>query len=139
MDSTDQGDSAGRGGINVPTPEEWDKSFARTRANNTVLGPSPLNECSDAFNGTAWWSEQDALTTGSVVNHPSHYAEEGKIESVDYIEERLNKEQFIGGLLFNVHKYLHRWQDKNGVEDLDKAQWYLEKLIGDLKESDSDI
>lgn len=72
--------------------------------------------------------------TLDLVNHPSHYQEEGKIESIDYIRERLTPEQYKGGLIFNVHKYVHRWQSKNGKQDLEKANWYLEKLIGYLEE-----
>ena len=66
-----------------------------------------------------------------IVNSPSHYKEEGKIECIDYMRERLTAEQFKGYLLGNVHKYTHRWQYKNGKEDLEKAQWYLNKLIGE--------
>ena len=61
------------------------------------------------------------------VNHPSHYM--GKVEVIDYIEDKLTKSQFEGYLLGNVIKYLSRYQKKNGIEDLKKGQWYLNKLI----------
>jgi len=63
------------------------------------------------------------------VNHPSHYTA-GKVECIDAIEAAV-----IGlvGLeavcTANVIKYLWRWKLKNGAEDLQKAKWYLEKLI----------
>ena len=61
------------------------------------------------------------------VNHPAHYL--GKIEVIDYIEDKLSKDQFEGYLLGNILKYLSRYQKKNGLEDLEKGQWYLNKLI----------
>lgn len=62
------------------------------------------------------------------VEHPSHYNQGGK-ETIDIIEEFLTYEGFKGFLKGNVLKYLHRYEYKGGVEDLDKANWYLKKLI----------
>jgi len=62
------------------------------------------------------------------VNHPSHYGQ-GSIEAIDYIEDFLNEDEYQGYLRGNIAKYLHRWPYKNGVEDLKKARWYLNKLI----------
>ena len=61
------------------------------------------------------------------VNHPVHYGQ-GKIVCIDYIEDFLTKEEFIGYLRGNLAKYLHRWRRKGGLEDLDKADWYLLRL-----------
>jgi hypothetical protein len=57
-----------------------------------------------------------------------HYMR-GGIETLDYIKAKLTREQYEGYLLGNVHKYLGRWQDKGGPEDLLKAQTYLGWLI----------
>ena len=62
------------------------------------------------------------------VNHPPHYGQ-GNIEAIEYIEDFLNEEEYTGYLRGNIAKYLHRWRYKNGVEDLEKARWYLNKLI----------
>jgi len=62
------------------------------------------------------------------VNSPSHYGQ-GSIEAIDYIKDSLTKEEYIGYLRGNIAKYLHRWRYKNGLEDLKKARWYLERLI----------
>lgn len=62
------------------------------------------------------------------INHPSHYTV-GGIETVDYIKAKLTKEQFEGYCIGNVIKYISRYRHKNGVEDLKKARWYLEKAI----------
>jgi len=62
------------------------------------------------------------------VNSPAHYGK-GKIECIDYIEDFLTKEEYIGYLRGNIAKYLHRWRYKNKQEDLLKAQWYLDRLV----------
>jgi hypothetical protein len=41
----------------------------------------------------------------------------------------MTPEQFKGFLWGNVIKYVARWQDKGGVEDLRKARHYMDKLI----------
>jgi len=57
------------------------------------------------------------------VDHPQHYQGNG-IEVIDIIEAfELN---FIEG---NIIKYLLRYKSKNGLEDLKKSQWYLQRLI----------
>ena len=62
------------------------------------------------------------------VNSPSHYGQ-GSIESIDYIEDSLTTEEYVGFLQGNIKKYTHRWRWKGGLEDLKKAQWYLSRLI----------
>ncbi len=69
------------------------------------------------------------MTNGDPVNHPSHYAD-GAIECIDAIEAALSQEEFQGMLKGNVLKYLWRSQKKGKpLEDLQKARWYLNKLI----------
>ena len=67
-------------------------------------------------------------TEEDLVNQPSHYTQ-GGIEVIDYIEAKLTAEAFRGYLEGNVIKYLSRWRDKGGVQDLKKAQWYLNRLV----------
>ena len=64
---------------------------------------------------------------------PDHY-KQGDIECIDYIKSVLTKEEYIGYLQGNITKYLHRWKNKNGVEDLDKAHVYLNWLIEEVEE-----
>lgn len=66
------------------------------------------------------------------VEHPSHYCR-GGIECIDAIEASLGKDEFTGFLRGNIIKYVWRYKDKNGLEDLKKAQWYLNKLIEVVK------
>tara|TARA_R100000541_G_scaffold58886_1_gene70958 strand:+ start:453 stop:725 length:273 start_codon:yes stop_codon:yes gene_type:complete len=65
--------------------------------------------------------------TGDAVNHPPHYNVSG-IECIDALKAMLGDE-FQAYLQGNIAKYLWRYRYKNGVEDLKKAQWYLNKLI----------
>lgn len=67
------------------------------------------------------------------VNHPSHY-QSGKFEVIDIIEEFTK--DYSGAEAFamgNVIKYVLRSGKKNGIEDLKKAQWYLNYLIKDME------
>lgn len=63
------------------------------------------------------------------VNHPSHYTDEGAIECIEAIEAQLTFEEYEGFLRGNCVKYLWRWKNKGGVEDLKKCRWYLDRLI----------
>jgi hypothetical protein len=65
-----------------------------------------------------------------VVNKPAHY--QGDIECIDTIKASMSSSQFIGYLKGNIQKYIWRYDRKNGVEDLKKAQWYLDRLIKEL-------
>lgn len=63
-----------------------------------------------------------------VVNHPKHY-ESGNYECIDEMLKDLGKENVIGFCLGNAYKYLWRSVHKNGLEDLKKAKWYLNKFF----------
>jgi len=66
---------------------------------------------------------------GDNVNHPSHYTQ-GSIECIDAIEESTKGLIGISAVcVANVIKYIWRYKFKNGIEDLKKARWYLDKLI----------
>lgn len=67
------------------------------------------------------------------VNHPSHY-KTGGIETIDYIRAKLGDEGTVAYCMGNVMKYTSRWQDKNGLEDLKKADWYLDYAISILEQ-----
>ena len=66
------------------------------------------------------------------VNKPVHY-NVGGIEAIEAIMAATN-EQAEGYLQGNIMKYIWRDRYKNGLEDLQKAQWYLNKLIEVYKE-----
>jgi hypothetical protein len=62
------------------------------------------------------------------VEKPAHYNQSG-IECIQAIEASMSKDQFCGYLKGNTQKYIWRYENKNKIEDLKKAQWYLNKLI----------
>jgi hypothetical protein len=74
-----------------------------------------------------------------MVNHPSHYQSETGMEVIDVIEaftfDLKGIEAFDTG---NVIKYICRWKQKNGLEDLEKAKWYINDLIDHVKKSEEE-
>lgn len=68
--------------------------------------------------------EAAAVPVVDMVNHPPHYTV-GGIETIDFIEAK-----GLGYLLGNAVKYISRAAHKGGVEDLKKARWYLDRVIG---------
>ena len=67
------------------------------------------------------------------VNHPTHYTC-GNIECIDAIKSSMSKEAFMGYCKGNVIKYIWRYEHKGESESLEKAMWYLNKLIGVIGE-----
>lgn len=68
------------------------------------------------------------------INHPEHYKTENGLETIDVIEAFT--EGLQGGEATstgNILKYMCRWKKKNGLEDLKKAQWYLNRLIDSVQ------
>ncbi len=121
-------------------------------------GPQTLKEAiDDWFKGCNGVTQEDFWTTPEpqydVINKPKHYmlftydelykSLEG-IEVRDVIEKLVNKippvSRDYGGLFtadyVQMMQYLMRFMDKNGVEDLKKARWYLDKLIDSYDKPD---
>ena len=71
--------------------------------------------------------QSDNIEMEDMVNHPIHYNKAG-IETIDAIEA-VTTDGFKYYLQGNILKYIWRYEYKNGVEDLKKARWYLDKLI----------
>jgi hypothetical protein len=68
-----------------------------------------------------------------LVNHPPHYMV-GGIETIDYMQAKSTPEEFRGHLRLTALKYLSRTGYKDdAIQDLKKAQWYLNKLIETLE------
>lgn len=62
------------------------------------------------------------------VNHPAHY-ETGKFECIDVMVETQGVEATQDFCVCNALKYVYRHKKKNGMEDLQKAIWYLNKAV----------
>ena len=77
--------------------------------------------------------------TNDAVQHPSHYTQ-GGIECIEAIRASMTADGFCDYCKGNIIKYIWRWRDKGGVEDLKKASVYLDWLInaadGKRKEND---
>jgi hypothetical protein len=69
---------------------------------------------------------------GDQVNHPSHYNKSG-VECIDAIRATLGPEGFQAYCKGNCVKYLWRYKYKNGLEDLKKAQVYLNWMVESLE------
>ena len=71
-----------------------------------------------------------------MVNHPKHYKAKNGMEVIDVIEAfTANLSGYEATHTGNVIKYICRWKEKNGLEDLKKAQWYLNRLIKNIEEN----
>ena len=65
--------------------------------------------------------------------NPSHY-KKGGIEAIEYMKAKSTPEEFKGHLRLTALKYLSRYGQKdNELQELEKAKWYLDRLIQELK------
>lgn len=76
--------------------------------------------------------EHSAAYRKDMVNHPPHYTKRG-LETIEVIKGGVD--DFKSYCAGNVIKYVSRYPYKNGVEDLKKAKWYLDKLIQEVEEN----
>jgi hypothetical protein len=74
------------------------------------------------------------LSENDAVHHPKHYTQ-GAIECIDALKAALGAEGFKAYCRGACLKYLWRTEHKNGVEDLEKCAWYLDRLIEEAQES----
>jgi len=71
------------------------------------------------------------------VNSPSHY-KHGKKETIDVIRDCMESDEYHGYLKGNVLKYVSRYKFKGEpLQDLEKAQWYLNRLVKEVKDGGS--
>ena len=63
------------------------------------------------------------------VNHPKHYEGSTSIECIEAMIIVFGKQAVYDFCKCNAFKYLWRYKDKNGIEDLNKADWYYEKAM----------
>lgn len=78
----------------------------------------------------------DKETDSDMVNHPSHYTQ-GGIECIDALKAAtVSKTGIEAVCTANAIKYLWRYEEKNGIEDVKKARWYIDRLIRELEEKE---
>lgn len=74
------------------------------------------------------------VTEHDAVDHPNHYTQ-GGIECIDALKAAtVNLKGIEAICTANAIKYLWRWKHKNGVQDIDKAIWYLERLKQEVQD-----
>jgi hypothetical protein len=101
------------------TPDEWDRA-AQAAYEEPQVGKL--------------FHPSDAPQESCPVENPDHY-NTGAIEAIEAIKASMPPEQFFGYLKGNVMKYLWRYDYKEKpIEDLRKADWYLNRLIDALIE-----
>lgn len=97
-------------GVDIEVSREWFKDTAKELIGHRVV-----------------------TTINDMVNHPSHYTQ-GGIECIDAIKAAtVGKTGIEAVCVANVVKYLWRYEEKNGLEDVKKARWYLERLIKEME------
>lgn len=67
------------------------------------------------------------------VDHPQHYGGDTVYETIKVLKAWLTPEQYEGALIFNAVKYLSRYRQKGGKEDVKKAQWYINEFLKEDK------
>ena len=125
----------------------YDKETAEFTDNYSCVFNAMDNKMLDKIYG--WYKELDQATCENdevncynkesnvdMVNHPAHYTQ-GGIECIDCIKSvtvgKVGIEAFCVG---NAIKYLFRYEEKNGIEDVKKARWYIDRLIRELEEKE---
>jgi len=116
--------------LNEATPEQWDalrkEHPAIASKHEDYFGQPMETEFRKDY------LEYPSVDEEDMVNNPNHY-NTGDIECIEAIKASMSTEAYTGYLKGNVQKYVWRYEDKNGVEDLRKAQWYLNALIAEVE------
>lgn len=77
------------------------------------------------------------------VNHPKRYKGSCSLECIEVMEVTFGYEAVVHFCLCNAFKYMWRFENKNGEEDLNKARWYLDyvehKLNKGFEVSEEDV
>lgn len=107
-------------------PHERDEDFFCHKYSCYNVSEETLNE----------WFKAVAPQIGEKVNHPAHY--QGKHECIDEMIALFGVDAVIGFCKCNVYKYRYRADRKNGKEDIEKAEWYMDKLMELEKEKNAE-
>ena len=125
----------------------YDKETAEFTNNYSCVFNAMDNKMLDKIYG--WYKELDQATcendevnccnkesNADMVNHPFHYTQ-GGIECIDALKAATVSKTGIEAICTaNAIKYLWRYEEKNGIEDVNKARWYIDRLIKELEEKE---
>lgn len=73
------------------------------------------------------------------VNHPNHYKGNTSLECIDCMKLVLGHKGTLDFCLGNAFKYMWRYKNKNGAEDIDKARWYLNYVQHDIERDGDNV
>lgn len=81
-----------------------------------------------------------AVEDNDIINSPNHYLNDRfDFETIDVIEAYTDGLEGIEAVCTgNALKYICRWHKKNGVEDLRKAAWYINRLINHILDKEEE-
>lgn len=116
--------------INTATASDWDRLRKQAPAIEPTIDEAMMQVYVDMSKEEleTYIFDEDV----DVVNNPNHY-NNGSIECIEGIQASMSAEAFNGYLKGNCLKYLWRYDYKGKpVEDLQKAQWYLAKLLQEV-------
>lgn len=112
---------------NETVNETESETKSETKATSRTQDPC-IRAAIEAYNAMDF----DKAVHSMNINHPMHYTQ-GKIECIDAIAAAVTGLSGIEAVLVgNIIKYVWRYRHKNGVEDLKKAQWYLDRLVEEV-------
>ena len=92
--------------------------------NEKVLEDCNFDTCSDYYIDVTY----NNVFGGEEINHPDRYAG-GKFECIDVMLDVFGADTVKHFCVLNAFKYIWRAEKKNGVEDIKKAVWYLNKFV----------
>ena len=133
--------------IDCPLSQKYDKETDKYTDDYGCVFEDMDDEMLDKIYG--WYKELDQASCENaegicfdkepnvdMVNHPSHYTQ-GGIECIDALKAAtVSKTGIEAVCTANAIKYLWRYEEKNGIEDVKKARWYIDRLIRELEENE---
>lgn len=69
----------------------------------------------------------EAMNEKADPTNPDHYKNHTSLECIEAMEIIFGINAVIDFCVCNAWKYIWRWKNKNGTEDLDKAKWYIDR------------
>ena len=126
-----------RHSITEATPDEWDEVARKWEDRQRQTDANLYTEIRKRFKGERGtvYKPKDYNKQYNNIHSPAHY-NQGHTECIDAIEAMLSQEEYIGYLRGNSMKYRWRFRYKNGLEDLNKAEWYEKRLTKFMEEHD---
>ena len=110
-----------------------DADMVRVRLEAKLMGYEVIEDDTPTIAETVEENGEDVKP--DPVNRPAHYTS-GGIECIDAMQAAFGDDAVKGFCLCNAFKYLWRHRSKNGVEDLKKARWYLNRLIREMEDKE---